>query len=986
MADQTGSSPAASASPPLVGREREQAALCAALDAAFVGHGALVLLGGEAGIGKTALAEWLLAEAQDRGALVLVGRCYDLTETPPYGPWAEAFAQAPRGDDRPAPPDLTGRYTTSQAALFAAVRDHLAALAAARPLVLFLDDLHWADPASLDLLRVLGRHLTALPLLFLATYRTDELTRRQPLYQTLPLLVREARARRLALRLLAEADLRALVASRYALPPGDAMRLAAYLQQRSEGNSLFAGELLRTLEEDGALRRAGDAWALGTLAATGVPPLLRQVIDARVDRLGEEARGLLAVAAVLGQDVPFALWQSVVGADEEALLAVAERASGAGLLAETSDGSGARFAHALIREALYAGLPGVRRRALHRRAAEALLAAPDADPDAVAGHLQRAGDPRAGAWLLAAGERARRASAWATAAERFAAALSAPGDGAAAGQRGWLLLRVGLLRRYADRDRALAAFDEAAAAAHRVGDVGLAARARFASGLVRCHQADAATGLPAMGAALADLEALPPDDAPTRDALRAQGLAADPDAFRATYALCLAVAGRYAEAVPLAEAVAARLPTTPPAEGIDGASAPDALRALGLAYAALGRPDEARPMFARVREACRATGELTQEGMAAWQELRSVALPYRTDDPATRRALVDMGQAALARARSVGMGTVSPLVVALPVLWLEGRWGELRAAGAELRRPAAQVWEVKAGARAGGMLARAQGDAALAWALVREALTAAGEVAPGEARHLEDLPVQRLAAALALEAGDLADARAWLAAHDRWLDRSGATLGRAEGMLGWAAYHRAADDRAAARAQAEAALACATAPRQPLALLAAHRLLGELETATGRHAEAAAHLDAALALAEACGAPYERALTLLARAELCAAAAAPDGARALLAEARAPLEALAARPALARAATLDAALEAPVPGAPPPPATLPFGLTAREAAVLRLVATGLPDAEVAARLFVSPHTVGSHLRAVYGKLGVTSRAAATRRALEHGLG
>src|SRR5207248_6497790 len=124
---------------------------------------------------------------------------------------------------------------------------------------------------------------------------------------------------------------------------------------------------------------------------------------------------------------------------------------------------------------------------------------------------------------------------------------------------------------------------------------------------------------------------------------------------------------------------------------------------------------------------------------------------------------------------------------------------------------------------------------------------------------------------------------------------AGAVRGRAEGPLGWAAYHRAAGDLGAARAHGERALARAAEPRQPLALLAAHRLLGELDTAAGRHADAAAHLDQALALAGACAAPYERALTLLALAGLRVAEARPDDARRALGEARGLLEPLGAR-------------------------------------------------------------------------------------------
>ena len=149
--------------PPLVGRRREQALLRDRLDDALIGRGGLVLIGGEAGIGKTALAETICAGAADRGALVLVGRCYDLTETPPYGPWIELFAPLAAEHDLPAPLG-DGKATASQAALLARVRDYLAALTANQPLALLLDDLHWADPASLDLLRALARHAWSLPL------------------------------------------------------------------------------------------------------------------------------------------------------------------------------------------------------------------------------------------------------------------------------------------------------------------------------------------------------------------------------------------------------------------------------------------------------------------------------------------------------------------------------------------------------------------------------------------------------------------------------------------------------------------------------------------------------------------------------------------------------------------------------------------------------------------------------------------------------
>src|SRR5206468_1989940 len=124
--------------PPLVGREREQAVLCDRLDTAIVGHGGLVLVAGEAGIGKTALAEETCRVATERGALVLVGRCYDLTETPPYGPWVELFGHYRQTDSLPPLPDTFARRgmvgeVTSQAALFQQVLDFFAALVEYQP-------------------------------------------------------------------------------------------------------------------------------------------------------------------------------------------------------------------------------------------------------------------------------------------------------------------------------------------------------------------------------------------------------------------------------------------------------------------------------------------------------------------------------------------------------------------------------------------------------------------------------------------------------------------------------------------------------------------------------------------------------------------------------------------------------------------------------------------------------------------------------------
>src|SRR5262245_29889342 len=167
---------------PLVGRDPELAILRDRLAAARAGRGSLVLISGEAGVGKTAIAARLAREAAVAGVPALAGHCYDRAETPPYGPWLEIARRVqslPHAADAPAVPRLDG--PTSQAALFAQARAFLVAAAEERPLVVVLEDLHWADAASLDLLRFLARGLDALPLLLLATYRGEEVGRRHPL-------------------------------------------------------------------------------------------------------------------------------------------------------------------------------------------------------------------------------------------------------------------------------------------------------------------------------------------------------------------------------------------------------------------------------------------------------------------------------------------------------------------------------------------------------------------------------------------------------------------------------------------------------------------------------------------------------------------------------------------------------------------------------------------------------------------------------------
>ena len=286
------------------------------------------------------------------------------------------------------------------------------------------------------------------------------------------------------------------------------------------------------------------------------------------------------------------------------------------------------------------------------------------------------------------------------------------------------------------------------------------------------------------------------------------------------------------------------------------------------------------------------------------------------------------------------------------------------------------------GARSPGpapLLARRRGDPNAAWAQIHPRLPRGPATDPGDICHQEGLLLQRLAAGLCLEADDLPVARNWLEAHDRWLAWSEGVLGAAEAQLAWARWHRAAGDVDRACAAATEALELASAPEQPLVQWGAHLILGELATVDGNHAVAEEHLTTALALAAACEAPFERALTLLALAELHVATGSAE-VNALLDEVRGICVPLGAAPLLARADALTGRSSSKQPW-PENPA----GLTEREVEVLRLIAKHYTDKEIAEALFISPHTASTHVKHVLAKLGVSRRRDAASHAAELGL-
>jgi DNA-binding CsgD family transcriptional regulator len=966
---------APAAAPSFVGRGRERRLLGDRLRAALDGHGSLVLVGGAAGMGKTALARAIGDEAAEQDFAVLTGQCYDLVETPPYGPWRELLADAPPvpGMSLPAPfaADARADDTPSQLTIFARVQDYLTALATRQPLLLVLEDLHWADPASLDLLRFLCRSLRTTPLVVLGLYRGDELDRAQPLYQVFPDLVREADATRVDLAPLTDDDIRSLVHARYGLAAADERRLAAYLTVRSEGNALFCVELLRALEEERFLRARAGGWMLHDLTRARVPLLLRQLIDRRLTRLGDEAERLLSLAAVIGQEAPLALLRAVSGVSEETLLDLVERAAAARVVEEEEGGMAIHFVHALIREALHEAVPLSRRRVWHRSIAESLAATPAPDPHAVAHHFRQAGDARAAEWLVRAGEEAHRTYAWVTASQRYEEALARmPDSDATAGTRGWLQFSLGRMKQFPGMGRDRAHLEEAIRLAERAGDPALAAVSHLYHGTTRYYDGDVRGGIAEVRSALAALAALSDAErALLHERRQLIGRTLDRGQGRGILAWLLAHTGTYAEACALVG---------------DGArdqraTTGDAFLAHTIVSAALGRPDAAREAAARARAAYAATGAFNEVATVLWVEQAWLLATYWPDRMEERRRIRAELEALWEKSSASTVSAIPIAIMYLPSAMIEGRWEEVRALARQL--PLGSVTIEMVPRTVLGQVAFAQGEYDLVLGLVREVLPDGPVTEPGGSSFLMAMALQRLAAAVAVDTGDRETARAWLEAHDRWLAGSGAVLGRADGELAWANYYRAAGDQVKALTRATQARANATEPRQPLALLAAHRLLGELATIAGRHADAAIHLDAALALADACAASYERALTLLALAELRLATGRRTETGDLVDEARAICLPLGATLALARADALAASISSE--NIAPP--TYPAGLSVREVEVLRLVAGGLTDGQVADELFLSHRTVGRHLTSIYRKLGVASRAAATRFAVEHRL-
>jgi len=376
----------------LVGRAGPLARLEAAWHRAAAGAGGFILVTGEAGIGKTRLAEELATIAAGTGARVAWGRSYE-AEAPAFWPWsqilktllaecsAETVAEVLQGvglapsDLAPVVPLEGPEGTAGPVAaldpvdarfrLYRAVSAVVQAAAAERPVALFLDDLNWADVPSLQLLRFLATELGNRPIAVVLTYRHGEARDRLPVTDTLGELARHRVLERSALGGLGAGDVEQFIAGVTGAYIGP--KMAAAVHRRTEGNPFFMTEVVRLLESEGALADADSH------AAIQVPAGVRDVTRRRLSHLAEPSQRVLQLAAVAGHEFDVGVLAVAQGTDEATMLEALEPALICGVVVEAGTTLGQhRFSHALVRDALYDDLSGVGRARLHAQVAEAL--------------------------------------------------------------------------------------------------------------------------------------------------------------------------------------------------------------------------------------------------------------------------------------------------------------------------------------------------------------------------------------------------------------------------------------------------------------------------------------------------------------------------------------------------------------------------------------------------------------------------------------
>ena len=444
-----------------VGRFSERKVLDDALAAADKSERRVVLVSGEAGMGKTRLLSDFARDAQAGGAVVLYGRCEEGLAVP-YRPWVELLAHlvehAGSTDLAAAPdtdlaelsrlvPGLRSRVATLAAPsgsiadkylLFGAVARLVTGIAGDRTVVVVLDDLHWADQESLHLLQHVVSSWTRCPVLVLGSYRDTDVDAEHPLTEVAAQLHREDGMETISMKGLSAAEVTSLLEeiAGHSMDEGGSS-LAHALWSETAGSPFFLVEVVRHLAEAGTLvQDDAGRWVTSVdLSEIDLPISVRAVVGQRVRRLGKDAQQVLKAAAVVGRDFDGALVASVLGIEEEQVLDALELATAARLVAETGVADRFTFTHALVQHSLYHEMSVTRRARLHLHVADAIEST-IADDDGerageLANHLFAATVPaqheRAIRLALQAGDRATRAAAPGEAVRWYEQALEAHG-------------------------------------------------------------------------------------------------------------------------------------------------------------------------------------------------------------------------------------------------------------------------------------------------------------------------------------------------------------------------------------------------------------------------------------------------------------------------------------------------------------------------------------------------------------------------------
>ena len=955
--------PSGETSPVFVGRDAELALLERALDVAAGGTAATVLVGAESGAGKSRLIREFAAKAEDR-ALVLTGGCVAVSAAAlPYAPVTAVLRKLVRSRGAVAVAALLpgnqaaelgvllpefgeqpsgGDPAMTRARLFETLLTLFEVLAEERPLVLVVEDAHWADRSTGDLLTFLVRNMRNAPVLLVITFRSEDIER-GPLRSLTAGLGRMEGVWRTELERLSHRDVAAQLTGILGGPPQPALINAIY--QRGGGNPLFTEALVN---QDGS-------------PVTGLPGSLRDLILAAVKELPAETEQVLKMAAVGGDHVAHALLAAAARLDDVTLTSALRPAVAAHVLISDADGYG--FRHQLFREAVLADLLPGERAVAHRGFAAAI----DATPPARRGSA--AGVQLALHWRGAHEDERALAAAWQAAADAGAAFGYVqrlqmldqvrelwPGVPDAASSTGTdyvgvLELAADTARWAGEPERGLALVAEALAELGETGDT-----ERRAAALSRRAGLRRELLLPGQ---LDDLSAALP-------------LASGPTVVRARiiaqYGWALRRADRNGAAQPYADELSALADKL-------GDEELQAEAAMLLAAVAAHKGEDTVTALLRARDMAASLGSGHLE---VWAYL---TLGYVLGDRGSNAEAVQLGRQGLARARQLGLGRqiAAPIAGNLAeALTAVGRWDEAE----EILDEILSLDQPPLG-RAHPLLAR--GQIAVARGDVESASGIAAEVRSLPAAvHAEGhyaYPLAQLEIDWRLAGGDLIGALASARAvpppdpatdpapHHLWALAASAMRACAE------AKALGGPDAADAELRGDLAGRAAAIPRRtPLHDAYATLVAAESSRAAGH--QDAAGWDAAHAAWERLGQPYPAAYALLhgARAAIESgdrnAAAARLRAAAYLAE---QVGAVPLRQQIARQAR-QARVDLPASGQAAAPTR--FGLTERETEVLRLVAAGRGNRDIAAELFISPKTASVHVSNILGKLGVATRTEA----------